>query len=100
MTWGLVAVIMEPKKLKELMCGLYYRLLPHLGVNRCITTPCRMLPEMYQGLGLPNFLVLSLASKVSFLQCNWDFPGSTGDMLRFNYEAFLVEVGLYGNPFG
>ena len=78
---------------------MYYRLLPHLGVNRNITTPWHMLPEMYQGLGLPNFLVLSLASKVAFLQCNWDFPGSTGDSLRFNYEAFLVEVGLYGNLF-
>ena len=80
MTWGLVAVVMEPKKLEEMMCGLYYRLLPLLGVNRNITTPWRMLPEMYQGLGLPNFLVLSLASKVFFLQCNWNFPGLTGDM--------------------
>ena len=37
MSWGLVAVVLPPEKLEEMMQSLYYRLLPLLGVNRCIT---------------------------------------------------------------
>ena len=36
-SWGLVAVVLPPEKLEEMMQSLYYCLLPLLGVNRCIT---------------------------------------------------------------
>ena len=58
-----------------------------------------MLPEMYQGLGLPNFILVAFAAKVYFLQCHWGFEGATSDALQFAYETFLIEVGLHGNVF-
>ena len=104
MTWGLVAVITESVKLEEIMIGMCYNLLPHLDVNRCISKQWSMLPEMYQGLGLADFLVLPLAAYVSLsvlqcLQCNCESPGLIGDMSRFNCNAFLARVKLYGNSF-
>jgi hypothetical protein len=35
----------------------------------------RTLPEMYQGLALPNFLLVAFLEKVSFLLRNWGFFG-------------------------
>jgi len=99
MSWGLVAVVMSPKKLEEMMQSLYYRVLPCLGINRCITKEWRMLPERYVGLGLPNFVVITLAKKFFFLQCTWEALDAPGKMLKWAYENFVIEVGLYGNPF-
>jgi len=56
-----------------------------------------MLPETFQGLGLPNFTVVAFAKEVFFLQCNWGFTGGHCDLMQFSFEAFLIEIGLYGN---
>jgi hypothetical protein len=59
-----------------------------------------MLPEMYQGLSLSNFLLIALAEKVSFLLCNWGFKGiAHSDALAMAYDNFLLEMGLCGTPF-
>ena len=47
---------------------LYSQCLPILGVNRNIGTEWRMLPERYQGLGMPNYVMLCFAAKV-FICC-------------------------------
>ena len=99
MVWGLVAVIMRPQKLDDLIQSLYYKILPHLGVNRNITKPWRTLPERFQGLGLPNFVVVAFAAKVHFIQCNWGFKEAASELMRYAFECHLIEVGLYGNPF-
>ena len=99
MLWGLVSVVLSPLKLNEMMQKLYYKILPILGINCCITKAWRMLPEIYQGLGLLNFVVIAFAAKVYFLQSHWGFEGATSDAMQFAYEAFLVEIGLYGNVF-
>ena len=56
-----------------------------------------MLPEWFQGLGLPNFVVLCLAEKIFFMQCHLEFEEAVGEMMLQAYEAFLIEVGLYGD---
>ena len=55
-----------------------------------------MLPEWFQGLGLPNFVVLCLAEKIFFMQCHLDFEEAVGEMMLQAYEAFHIEVRLYG----
>ena len=96
--WGLVLVI-PPLELESMMRKLYHRALSILDVNRNITTEWRMLPEMYQGLGLPNFTVHAFAKKVFFLQCNWGFTGGHCNLMQFAFEAFLIKIGLYGDVF-
>ncbi len=81
MSWGLVAVVLPPKKLEEMMQSLYFCVLLCLGVNKCITKEWRMLPERYVGLGLPNFVVIALAKKIFFLQCSWGALDAPGQML-------------------
>ena len=95
MAWGLVAVVLPPSKLEVMMQDLYYRILPFLGVNRCITKGWRMLPVQYQGLGLPNFVVISFAKKMFFVLCAWGFDDAPGRMLTWAFENFLIELGLY-----
>jgi hypothetical protein len=53
--WGLVTVCLHPKKLDAMIQWVYKKALPSLGVNRKIKKKWRTLPEMYQGLTLPNF---------------------------------------------
>ncbi len=99
MQWGLVSVIMPPAKLEAMMGKLYYKCLPLLGVNRNITTLWRTLPEMFHGLGMPDFVILAFANKVFLLQQHWGFDGPAAELMTFAYKAFMLEVGLYGNIF-
>ena len=59
----------------------------------------RDLPERFHGLGMPNFPVLALAGKTSFLLANWGAKDALGLMMGHCYESFLMEVGLYGSVF-
>jgi hypothetical protein len=54
---------------------------------------------MYQGLSLPNFPLVALTEKVSFVLQNWGFHSQApSDALALVYEDLLVEVGLYSSP--
>ena len=99
MSWGLVAVVLEPSKLENRFQSFYYRALPLFNVNRNIKKEWRMLPPRFQGLGLPNWNVKALGAKMHFLQCTWGLNGAASNMMRHNYETFLLEVGVYGNVF-
>ena len=99
MCFGLATVIMRPTKLDKRMQSLYYHCLPFLGVNRHITKPWRMLPKKYHGLGLPTFVVVCFVAMMFLLQRHWGFNSAAGNMLQQAYEAFLIEVGLYGDVF-
>jgi hypothetical protein len=46
---------------------------------------------------MPNYALVSLASELSFLQCNWGFDVVYLKTIMIGYELFMVEVGLYGN---
>lgn len=98
-SWGLAAVVLSPTKVEAEFQRLYYRALPVLNVNRNITKEWRMLPEMFQGLGLPNMNLRMLGAKIHFLHCTWGFTGAAADLLTFSFESFMVEVGIYGNIF-
>ena len=58
-----------------------------------------MLPARFHGLGLPIFVVVAFAKRVFCVQCRRGATASPGYMLQWAYENFVVEVGLYGDPF-
>jgi hypothetical protein len=44
-----------------------------------------------------NYALVSLSSKLSFLQFNWGFESPHFSPLMMAYKSFMIEVGLYGN---
>ena len=67
--------VYAPKKLDFQYQRIYARALPFLGVNSKIKREWRTLPEQYQGLGMPNFPLLALSEKLTFLVGNWGLIG-------------------------
>ena len=59
-----------------------------------------MLPQQYQGLGLPNPNIKILSAKLQLIQEHWDTTTTMGNMLMQVYQLFQMEVGLGGNIFG
>jgi hypothetical protein len=50
----------------------------------------------YQGLGMANYALVSLALKLSFLQCcNLGFSRTHSTAMMMGYKLFMVKVGLY-----
>jgi hypothetical protein len=97
MMGGIVSVVMSPHRLLKQFQQVYFRCLPLLNVNCHIELPCRLIPKRYQGLGMANYALVSLALKLSYLQFNWGFEAPHSNALMTGYESFMVEVGLYGN---
>ena len=97
MTWGIATVVLPPQKILAQFQRVYFRCLPSLNINCHIELPWRLIPERYQGLGLPNFALVSLTSKLAFIQRSWGFNDVDSRSLMMGYESFMVEVGLYGN---
>jgi hypothetical protein len=98
-SWGLVTVCLPPRKLDTMYQRLNEKALLLLGVNRKIKKEWRTLPEMYQGLALPNFPLIALAEKISFIFANWGFQRvAHSDAMAMAYENYIIEVGLYDNP--
>jgi hypothetical protein len=90
-SWGLVTVCIHPKKMGKSFQRVYKKTLPFLGVNCKIKKEWRTLTEIYQGLSLPNFPLVALAEKVSFLLENWGFQGQAhSNALAMAYENFLL----------
>jgi hypothetical protein len=46
---------------------------------------------------MTNYTLVTLISKLSFLQSNWGFKASHSNALMMEYKYFMIEVGLYGN---
>ncbi len=81
---------MLPVKLDKSFQRVYEKALPLLGVSCKIKKEWKSLPEMYQGLALPNFHLVALLEKVSFLLGNWGFFGQAhSDALAMAYYNFL-----------
>jgi hypothetical protein len=76
MMWGLSTVVLSPYKRLEQFQRVYFTCLPLLNVNCHIDLPWHLIPEWYQGLGMANYALVSLALKLSFLQCNWGFAAA------------------------
>ncbi len=100
MSWGIATVVLSPQEIYLATKPVYFKCLPLLGVQRHIELPWRMLPECYQGIGLPNFSLISLSTKLQLIQGIWGFQDAASKSLRMGYESFLMDVGLYGNVFG
>jgi hypothetical protein len=99
MAWGLSTVVLSSKEFALATKPVYFKCLLLLGVQQHIELPWRTLPESFQGIGLPNLALHSLASKLQLLQCNWGFKDETSLALLMGYESFLMDIELYGNPF-
>ena len=94
-----MAVVITPKALQKYYQDLNYKILTLIGVNRSIGNKWRTLSGRYHGLDLPNFEVCALSKTIHFLQRKWDVNNSTKGMTETTHEAFMVEVGIYGNIF-
>jgi hypothetical protein len=46
---------------------------------------------------MANYTLVSLSSKLSFIQSNWGFDVAHSKAMMMGYESFMIEVGLYGN---
>jgi hypothetical protein len=97
MMWGIATVVMSPHRLLKQFQRVYFRCLLLLNMNCHIDLPWRLILEQYQGLGMANYALVSLASKLSSLQFNWGFESPHSSALMMAYESFMVEVGIYGN---
>lgn len=99
MIFGMESVMDPPEVVTGSFQALYFMTLPHLGVNRYITTEWRMLPIRYQGLGLPNMALEKLAMSIMWVQRHWGVKEGAGIILREAYERLQMETGLSGNTF-
>jgi hypothetical protein len=97
MMWDIATIVMSPKRLMDQFQWVYFRCLPLLNVNCHIDLPWCMIPEQYQGLGMANYTLVSLLSKLLFIQSNWGFDAAHLKAIMMGYESFVIEVGLYGN---
>jgi hypothetical protein len=97
MTWGIATVDLPPQKHLAKFQRVYFKCLPSLNVNCHIELPWRLIPERYHGLGLTNFALVSLTSKLAFIQRTWGFTDVVPRSLMMGYKSFMIEVGLYGN---
>jgi hypothetical protein len=97
MSSGISMVGLSSHKLFEATHPVYFKCLPLLGVQRHIELPWHMLPESYQGIGMTNFALHSLASKLQLIQCIWGFDDAASCSMLMGYESFLMEIGMYGN---
>jgi hypothetical protein len=100
MCWGLSTVVLLSHELYKATRLVYYKCLPLLGVQQHIKLPWRMLPEAYQGIGLPNFTLHSLASKLQLIQCIWGFNNAGSCSLLMGYELLPMDIGMYRNSLG
>jgi hypothetical protein len=71
--WGIAMVVLSQHELYKETRPVFFWCLPLLGVQQHIELPWQTLPEMYQGIGLPNFTLISPATKLQYIQCNWGF---------------------------
>ncbi len=46
---------------------------------------------------MANYTLVSLSSKLSFIQSNWGFDVAHLKAMMMGYESFMIEVGLYEN---
>ncbi len=99
MVWGIATVVLSSRELFIATKPVFYKCLPFLGVQRHIELPWRTLPECFQGIGLPNFSLVSLSSKLQLIQCIWGFKNAASMSPRMGYESFVVDIGMYGNVF-
>ena len=97
MSWGIATVVLLPQELYLVTKPVYYKCFPFLGVQRHIELPWRTLPECYQGIGLPNFSLISLSVKLQLIQCIWGFKDAASRSLWMGYDSFVMDIGLYGN---
>jgi hypothetical protein len=97
MAWGLSTVVLSSRELYLATKPVYFKCLPLLGIQRHIELRWRTLPESFQGIGLPNLALHSLASELQLLQCIWGFRDATSLSLLTGYESFLMNLGMYGN---
>jgi hypothetical protein len=100
MLWGLLTVILSLRELFKATRSMYFKCLPLLGIQHHIELPWRTLPEAYQGVGFPNFALLSLSSTLQLIQCIWGFNDAASVSLFMGYKSFLMDLGMYGNSLG
>lgn len=97
MTYGFAAITPDIASLDKAFQNLFRNILSPLKVNMNIRTFYRIAPKRFQGLGLPNPLIIMLSQKLYLLQTQFNQSTATGRMLQQSLEVFQMEVGLSSN---
>ena len=91
---GLVGLSAKLDEVDRVTHAVYHASLGRLRVNPKMKKEFRMLPEMYQGLGMFNLNTDGLGALIFFLRQHWNMNTPISKMLRQAFEAFQMNVGL------
>jgi hypothetical protein len=97
LTYGFAAITPDLDALDKAFQNLFRNVLSPLKVNMNIRTFYRVAPKRFQGLGMPNPLIVMLSQKLHLLQTQFSQPTATGRMLQQSLEVFQMEVGISSN---
>lgn len=90
----------DADEVKDMFQLVWYKVLPALKVNHNIRTEWRILPHHYQGLELPNPNINILPpAKIHTINSHLHSDSVTGNILRWAYQAFWVETGIFARSF-
>ena len=96
-TYGFAAITPDIDALNKAVQDLVRNVLSPLQVNKNIRTFYRVAPKRFQGLGIPNPLIVMLSQKLHLLQTQFNQSSATGRMLQQSLEVFQMEVGISSN---
>ena len=99
MGWGLVCLSEKLEEVDKAIHAVFDASIGCLRVNSKMRKEFRMMPEMYQGLGMFNLNIDGLDALIFFLCQHWNMNTPMSKMLGQAFEAFQVNVGLEGNIF-
>ena len=93
MEWSLVYLSEKLKDVKKANHVVFHASMGRLRVNQKM----RMIPEMYQGLGMFNLNIDGLGASTFSLHRHWNMDTPMGQMLKQAFEALQMNVGLKGS---
>ena len=99
MEWGIVCMLEKLDNVDKAIHAVFHASMSCLRVNQKMRKEFRMIPEMYQGLGMFNLNIDGLGARIFFLYRHWNMDTPMGQMLKQAFEALQMNVGLEGNIF-
>jgi hypothetical protein len=97
--YGLGVMPATMEEVSGFLQDFYYKMLPHMGVNRKIKTGWRTIHRAFCGVGLFDFDTELLIARLNILLQHFDSPLPVGITLRACMEAVQLEAGLLDCPF-
>jgi len=100
LTYPLVTTTLTEAECSTIMKPILAAGLPAMGVVRTLARAVVHGPVRYQGLEIPNLYTEQMVARITtLLQYGPHGDDVTGSLLRFNAEAFRLELGIMGQVF-